>query len=624
MFVPSPASAGISDEQRLAERFAPVVALVHQDTECGPGEPYQPSDVDAFLGNESVALRGPWDRDDLVKIAPTTDDLSKGLAGYHLDFPGNPLKPGCDYELWARVATAGTPPTVYAHLATETGRNDRLALQYWFYYPFNDYNNKHESDWETVQLVFAAQDAAEALTQQPVEVGYSQHEGVEVARWGDPKLELVDGTHPVVRVASGSHANYYDAALFLGRSSQQGFGCDDTRTPADSVRPAVKLIPSDPAAARAALPWIAYEGRWGQREQAFYNGPTGPGTKERWTNPISFEEEHGRDRSYAVPAGGLLGTTATDFFCSGVADGSDVVRKLADDPTPLLIGAGLLILVVSYLIRRTSWRPTAPLRLARRRAGGQVLAAAARMYVSRWTLFVPIGLVVIPAFLLAGALQSLIVGTPRIAGIAAGGEAGGLRVTVAALVSYVIVGIVIVAVLGATTRALVEIDAEREVGPRRAYQLSSAHWRRVVGALLVSTILVALLSLTIVLLPVAIALIVAFALFVPVVELEGESAPGALRRSAQLVRHQILKVAALLALSILLATAVGPLLGTLMILATNAPFPLANVIAGLTFAFLMPYVALTMAYVYFDTLVREQLRRLEPAAPPTLPAELVS
>ena len=105
----APARASESDERALAERFAPAVQLVRQDVECGPGEPYRPSDVDAVLGNEGVALRGPWSQDDLVKIAPTGDDLSRGLAGYHLDLPGNPLDPGCDYEQWARTAAERAP-----------------------------------------------------------------------------------------------------------------------------------------------------------------------------------------------------------------------------------------------------------------------------------------------------------------------------------------------------------------------------------------------------------------------------------------------------------------------------------------------------------------------------------
>ncbi len=44
-------AAADADEQALAERFAPVVRLVHQDVECGPGEPYQPSDVEIVLGD---------------------------------------------------------------------------------------------------------------------------------------------------------------------------------------------------------------------------------------------------------------------------------------------------------------------------------------------------------------------------------------------------------------------------------------------------------------------------------------------------------------------------------------------------------------------------------------------
>ena len=64
-----------------------------------------------------------------------------------------------------------------------------LALQYWLYHPFNDVNNKHESDWEMIQLDFAASDAASALEQDPTCLGYGHHEGVEVAEWSSVKLE---------------------------------------------------------------------------------------------------------------------------------------------------------------------------------------------------------------------------------------------------------------------------------------------------------------------------------------------------------------------------------------------------------------------------------------------------
>src|SRR5215467_9845519 len=101
---PTAAHADLADQQALAERYAPVVRLVEQQHECGPGEPYEPTNVDLLFDNPTVALRGPWNRTDLVKIAPTAKDIA-GLYGYHLDFPGNALAPGCDYEHWANRLT---------------------------------------------------------------------------------------------------------------------------------------------------------------------------------------------------------------------------------------------------------------------------------------------------------------------------------------------------------------------------------------------------------------------------------------------------------------------------------------------------------------------------------------
>ena len=614
--------AAVDAEQALAERFAPVVALVHQDVECGPGEPYQPSDVDLVLGDQSVALRGPWTGDEVIKVGPTADDLSEGLFGYHLDFPGNPLEAGCDYEEWAGATAEGGPPTTYAHVATEAGRNGRLALQYWFFYPFNDYTNKHEGDWEMIQLVFAAADATAALDQAPLEVGYSQHEGLEVAGWDDPKLQFVEGTHPVVHAAAGSHANYFDDALYLGTSGEQGFGCDDTRGPADDLRPAVAVIPGDPEAARTAFPWIGFEGRWGQREQAFYNGPTGPNTKQSWTHPISYQEEKGRDLSYAVPAGGLFGTSATDFFCSAVSGGSELVRKLANDPSRLLLILAVVVLLVVYVVRRTSWSPVTPLRIARRRAAGQLIRAAGRMYAARWRLFIGIGFLTVPASLLVAGLESLILSDSDIVGMSAGGEGGGLRVMLAALLGFLVIGTSILLVLAATTHALAEMDRGTEVSVRRAYRLALARWRALLGAFLIASVLVGLLSLTVVLSPIALVVITLSALFVPVIAFEGQPALRSLRRSSALVRVQILKTVVLLASSILLAGIVGPILGTLLILVTGAPFPIANIIAGVTYAVLMPYVGLTMAYLYFDARVRSELAQEDVNLPRTLPAEI--
>ena len=93
------AGASTRDEDALAQKYSPVVRLVEQPVECGPGEPYIPLDVDLLFGQPTVALRGPWNTTDLVKIGPSAQDLVNRFE-YHLDYPGSALSPGCDYESW--------------------------------------------------------------------------------------------------------------------------------------------------------------------------------------------------------------------------------------------------------------------------------------------------------------------------------------------------------------------------------------------------------------------------------------------------------------------------------------------------------------------------------------------
>jgi hypothetical protein len=613
-----PAQAQTSEE-RLAERYAPVVRLVEQREECGPGEPYEPIDIDAILDEDTVSLRGPWRSNDLVEIGPSADDLGRGLYAYNLDFPGEALRPGCTYEQWGRRVTADAEPTVYAHVAVDLADPDRLALQYWFYYVYNDWNNLHEGDWEMIQLVFLAGTAEEALAVEPLEVGYSQHEGGERAEWGDEKLELVDSTHPVVYPAAGSHANFYSDGLFLGRSAQQGVGCDDTTGPHEELQPQALSIPSDSAVGRAAFPWIAFEGRWGERQEAFYNGPTGPNLKRQWTEPMQWSEDL-RDVSYAVPAGGLLGTEATDFFCGAVESGSNFVLRAIRSPGTTVLVLAVLAGLVAFLLTRTAWRPSTPLRAARRRSWGQTLTASWRMYVSRPFLFLGIGLLAIPISIVVGLVQSLLLSATSIVGVSLNAEGGGLRVAIALGIGTLFTLLTLGLLQAASARAIAEIDAGREAGVAGSYRLVLDSIWPLLGALVIAVAVVGLFSVSIFLVPIAIWLVVRWALIVPTVELEDRRSLGALRRSGELVRRQWLKVGTLVAAAALIAMAAGPLLGALLILVVDAPFGLVNVVAGLVYAVAMPFVGIATTYVYYDTLVRERLEDAEPS-PSVLPAE---
>jgi hypothetical protein len=470
-----------------------------------------------------------------------------------------------------------------------------------------------------IQLVFAAPDAAAALRDEPLEVGYSQHESAERASWGDEKLEVVDGTHPVVHPAAGSHANHFEEALYLGSSAKEGVGCDDTSSPTVELRPVVKTIPSDAAAAGRAFPWISFEGRWGELERAFYNGATGPNLKGTWTEPLVATEDW-RDRSYAVPAGGLLGTSATDFFCTAVQAGSDSLRRTIDDSCPEAVRPGALLALALFVLTRTAWRPSAPLRVTRRRAWGQTLAAAARMYATRWPLFVGIALVFVPISLLNSALQALVFETEGVAGIDTSGESGGVLALFALTIGVTLTLGGLGLVQAATSLALADIDAGRRIGPLRAYRRALVRFPSLLGALAVLAVVVALVGLTVALLPIAVYLAGRWAFVAQAVELEGESSLGALRRSAELVRGRWFKVTSLSVVGAGLALVLGPLVGAVLILVTEAPFALLNIVAGFVYALTMPLVALTTSYLYFDALVSE---RLHPRADTEmLPSEL--
>jgi hypothetical protein len=319
-----PAAAQADDaspEQQLADKYAPVVALKEQSEPCSSdGEPYRPIAADLVLGRSDVRLVDS--NGDLIKDAPTAADLFGRDEDTYLDLPGATLDPGCSYEQWSNTIAKGKPTTAYAHVVAERGKPGKLALQYWFYYPFNDWNNKHESDWEMVQLMFAASGSSEALQRKPTEIGYSQHSGAERADWGDDKFER-RGSHSVVYPGRGSHANYFRQSVWLGHSAQEGFGCDNTTGPSRMVQTRAVLLPAEvPASASAPFAWLGYDGHWGQKESGPNTGPTGPNAKDQWTKPVSWSEDEWRKSSTEVPLHSTFGPSTTDFFCGAVAAGS--------------------------------------------------------------------------------------------------------------------------------------------------------------------------------------------------------------------------------------------------------------------------------------------------------------
>ena len=326
-----------------------------------------------------------------------------------------------------------------------------------------------------------------------------------------------------------------------------------------------------------------------------------------------------RDKSYAVPAGGALGTTTTDFFCSAIGEGSTALRRAVDDPLPVLLALGALLVLILVGLSRATWRPTAPLHLARRRSWGQVVTAAARMYAGHLTLFLGIGLVLLPISLLVTLLQAIVIHASSIAGISTDGESGGVLVFLVFVIGTALTLLGLSLVIAASARAMAEIDRGRRIGPLGAYRLAFDRARPLFGAVVITVAAVSLLVSSVLLVPVGIWLAVRWSLAIFAAEFEGCTALEALRRSRRLVRGHWLKVASLTVFGAALALVLGPLVGALLILLTNAPLATLNLVAGVVNAVTMPFVALTTAYVYFDARARVEL---EPAEEPDeLPAE---
>ena len=237
-----------------------------------------------------------------------------GLAQPHfLDFPGSPVTPGCVYRRYFanRIAAEDMPRVAYAHIYQEPD-TDELALQYWMFYYFNDWNNNHEGDWEMVMLFFDADTVEEALQQEPTRVMYAQHGGGEWADWDDDKLSKEDG-RPVVYCRAGSARQLLRTAR-LPRSGRERHRLRLR----DDARPAPPLRAGRPSSCRTSRPartthtpgW-AITGRWGEFRRSEWNGPTGPNAKTSWTAPVSWAGRQ-RDTSLIVPTFEGFGQSPVD------------------------------------------------------------------------------------------------------------------------------------------------------------------------------------------------------------------------------------------------------------------------------------------------------------------------
>jgi hypothetical protein len=244
-----------AQDQELATRYAPILYFEHNE-KC------YPVDVSYALNNSFLMEIG---NPEPVSTTPTKELLANYASEkYYLDNQQGTVAVddnGIEDDYQSEMAQLGYK--VYAHVDTSNH-----AIQYWFFYAFNGGNlNRHEGDWEMVQVVLS--------NGAPVQVMYSQHESGVSARWEQVDKE---GDHVKVYVARGSHANYIKSY-----SGKIGLASDDVGDNGRIIKPmgldsngyAIELL--------ATQPWLSFGGHWGwagtdeaQASEAAALGEVGP------------------------------------------------------------------------------------------------------------------------------------------------------------------------------------------------------------------------------------------------------------------------------------------------------------------------------------------------------------
>lgn len=581
----TPSAAAASAEQELAEKYAPYVVVRVQEEECGEGEPYRPVPVTSVLGDEKVVLRGPDGAE--ITTAPTAADLAGLDDDYYLDLPGDPLDPGCDYEEWFRTKQ-DIPTTVYARVTTDAAHPDTVVLQYWFWWVYNDWNDKHEGDWEMIQLLFEADSVEEALATTPSDVAFAQHEGSEVSTWGDAKL-LKDGDHVAVYPGQGSHAAYYTQAQWFGKSAAAGFGCDNTGLSdglsATVLKPQVELIDDD-------TEWLTFTGRWGEKAPSFNNGPTGPNTKDQWDEPVTWQVDEGRTSAVALPQ---VLTSAEETFCALTAGGSLLFIDLLDDPVAVLIGIVIVVGLIVLLLRATKWRG-GPREPDSERTAGQILVGPFRILRAHGSQYGGVILALMALLLLSYWVQELIqrpvptddlatVGEPSVGLVGAG------LVALGAVVAIVLTAFAVSYTMGITD-GLPDPDNSASL---RSRSTRSGMWRT-----LLSYVLVALCISTVILIPLGIYLIARWAVATPAAVIEDLRVGAAGKRGAALSAGRRWRALAITISIVLIASVPGALAGALLLLITPLSFAVVNVVVLVVTAVAVVFASIAMTLHYYD------------------------
>jgi hypothetical protein len=596
-----------SAAQELAEKYVPITELREEtDPPCDTTqEQYQPTSVETVLGNPTVVLEHAAEGGDptVIRRAPTAEQIAGLGEGFYLNLEGRVLGDTCVYaKAFKKLIAEGKAPAVtYAHIAHEEGHSG-FALQYWFFWYFNQFNDLHEGDWEGMQITFEADDPAAALHEEPSEIILFQHAGGERASWEDGKVQK-EGTHPIVYPAAGSHATFYDSAVYVENGQHgSGLGCDNTTGPLRELALRPVLMPEG-VVSKGRFAWTDYYGRWGEKEKGYNNGPTGPQTKTVWREPFGWMAKQ-RTTSPRLPGGTIAGPQVTKAFCGAVAAASELINLDAQSPPAAAATVIVILVLIVLFVGFTRWRPVDIDTLRRRRALGQILRAARQFYGRHWRVLLPVALAALVLIGVTNLLAGLI-------SESTGRESSGVHLAWADMLEQFVRPVAQALVAAIAIVVAREALRSREVGFRQALGGVRERFWRVVGAQLLATFGVLVLALTVIGLPWAIWKLVGWSFVQQEVLFTDKGFRESFRASSELVRGRWFRTARVVAIFYVIGIAAGPIL-TFALIFTALPLIWINLIGSLVFALLIPFVAMGETFLYFDLGVRAEE---EPARP---------
>lgn len=299
----STASAGpATPDPRLLATYEPLLQF-------DPLEQFLPTKVESFINDADLEQQTSPDSWNVVQEQPAPGNLPTTGTWRLNQSSCTPDSPIGGLDCYSAAGAQGVGgPTMYGHVVHE---NDETILEYWFFYyddvysytypPSDLFWQAHEGDWEEAMVVLSADG-------QPLSVGYSQHCLGQTRTWADtPRF---DGTHPVVHVAVGSHANYFTAGIHpinpacIPPAAIAVLQAHHLPLPTDYAF--AGPVAGPPGSGGAVMPvdqitdalpgWVAFPGFWGE-SQFFHapapigtvasgNSPQGPAFHPEWNDPL--------------------------------------------------------------------------------------------------------------------------------------------------------------------------------------------------------------------------------------------------------------------------------------------------------------------------------------------------